>query len=121
LRRSVRRTTAVGVAIAVALSLVCFGLPAVVVASALSTRQQISSQQSPDGRLVLVVADAEDVTVEVHRYTFGVLRWHRTLASGRSADLPVVRWVDNRTVAINGRRLDVFNDPDIELQSSEGD
>lgn len=71
--------------------------------------------RSPDGRTQLVLVTVDEgalgagVSIDVRRDFAGLLRFERTVVYPSLSDTnPRVRWLNDRTIDFQGRRLDVF-------------
>lgn len=78
----------------------------------------LTTLPSPNNKYELLVVDSDqgalggETFVELNRVYFGLYKKHcRDIYVGPWGDLPFVKWLDNETASLNGRRVNVFKDP----------
>ena len=85
----------------------------------LASNTESVHEASPDGTFVLRAAENDEAfgdvtqTVTVGREVGGLVSLQRNIYLG-NGDRPSVRWIDVRTLQVNGARFDIYKDPPID-------
>lgn len=71
--------------------------------------------RSPDGAWTLTEEEGGgDVDISISRVRAGMVEQERFLYWGDWGARPMVRWLDSRTVMIDGKELDIYSDPEVD-------
>lgn len=78
---------------------------------------KLETIDSPDGNYQLISVDVDlgatggSTSVEIKRNYKGIAKWHyKSLYVGPWGEQPIIKWINCRTVYINGKSMDIFND-----------